>query len=133
VRGMITMPDNDLSAEGGDLLDLVRNNRAGLSSLRDDHLNILGSIRAEEAGQESSEERFDLEERISAVSESLQQLEVGVAESGVMLSLARHFDTLEAERSIGRLEMRRVKVIQRSLSRIARLTSGQTKNKIILN
>ena len=37
-------------------------------------------------------------------------VQVGVAESGVMLSLAHHFDTLEAERCIGRLEMRRVKV-----------------------
>ena len=34
----------------------------------------------------------------------------GVAESGVMLSLAAHFDMLESERSITRMEMRRVKV-----------------------
>jgi len=107
--GMYTTADNNLAADRTDILGLIRHNRAGLSSLRDDHLTILGSIRAEETDGESRENRQGLEERITAVSESLQQLEVGVAESGVMLSLAHHFDTLEAERCIGRLEMRRVK------------------------
>ena len=35
---------------------------------------------------------------------------MGVAESGVLLSLASHFDSLEAGRSLARMEMRRVKV-----------------------
>ena len=87
-----------------------------------------------------------LEERIGAVTEQLQMLEVavkfyqhshnhhsnpmiggchhdqsqhddhadvqvGVAESNVMLSLASHFDSLEAERCMAKMEMRRVKVI----------------------
>jgi hypothetical protein len=41
---------------------------------------------------------------------SLERLEVGVAESGVMLALAGHFDQLEADRSLARLEMRRMQV-----------------------
>ena len=36
--------------------------------------------------------------------------QVGVAESGVLLSLASHFDSLEAGRSLAKMEMRRVKV-----------------------
>ena len=35
---------------------------------------------------------------------------MGVAESGVLLSLASHFDSLEAGRSLAKMEMRRVKV-----------------------
>ena len=73
---MLTMTDNDLSSETEDILKLIRHNRAGLSSLRDDHLTIMGSIRAEETSGESRENRQLLEERITAVSESLQQLEV---------------------------------------------------------
>ena len=36
--------------------------------------------------------------------------QVGVAESNVMLSLASHFDSMEAERCMAKMEMRRVKV-----------------------
>jgi hypothetical protein len=41
---------------------------------------------------------------------SLEKLEVGVAESGVMLALAGHFHNLEADRSLARLQMRRMQV-----------------------
>ena len=108
--------DNNVSADNSDLLSLVKSNRAGLKTLRDDHLDILSEIRNEEENRRNSGDTDtagtdrDLEERISAVTESLQMLEVGVAESGVMLSLAAHFDMLESERSITRMEMRRVKV-----------------------
>ena len=103
--------DNNVSADNSDLLSLVKSNRAGLKTLRDDHLDILSEIRSEEENRRNSGDTDrDLEERISAVTESLQMLEVGVAESGVMLSLAAHFDMLESERSITRMEMRRVKV-----------------------
>ena len=102
--------DNNVSADNSDLLSLVKSNRAGLKTLRDDHLDILSEIRNEEENRRNSGDTDrDLEERISAVTESLQMLEVGVAESGVMLSLAAHFDMLESERSITRMEMRRVK------------------------
>ena len=101
--------DNNLTGEGSDLLTLVRNNRAGLKTLRDDHLEILDSIRKPEEANNSSEDK-DIEDRISAVTESLQLLEVGVAESGIMLSLAAHFDMMESERSLTKMEMRRVKV-----------------------
>ena len=110
----VSEADNDVRADSDDLLSLVKNNRAGLKTLRDDHLDILSEIRNEEENRRNSAEADtagdrDLEERISAVTESLQMLEVGVAESGVMLSLAAHFDMLESERSITRMEMRRVK------------------------
>ena len=101
--------DNNLTGEGSDLLSLVRNNRAGLKTLRDDHLEILDTIRKPEETNTSTEDR-DIEDRISAVTESLQLLEVGVAESGIMLSLAAHFDMMESERSLTKMEMRRVKV-----------------------
>ena len=106
--GMVGEADNNLTGEGSDLLSLVRNNRAGLKTLRDDHLEILDSIRKPEEAN-TSEDR-DIEDRISAVTESLQLLEVGVAESGIMLSLAAHFDMMESERSLTKMEMRRVKV-----------------------
>ena len=108
--------DNDVTTDNSDLLSLVKSNRAGLKTLRDDHLDILSEIRNEEENRRNTGEtdnagtERDIEERISAVTESLQMLEVGVAESGVMLSLAAHFDMLESERSITRMEMRRVKV-----------------------
>ena len=73
---MYTTADNNLAADRTDILGLIRHNRAGLNSLRDDHLTIMGSIRAEETSGESRENRQGLEERITAVSESLQQLEV---------------------------------------------------------
>ena len=111
---VVSDADNDVRTDNSDLLSLVKNNRAGLKTLRDDHLGILSEIRDEEENRRNSVEADtggdrDLEDRISAVTESLQMLEVGVAESGVMLSLAAHFDMLESERSITRMEMRRVK------------------------
>ena len=107
--GMVGEADNNLTGEGSDLLSLVRNNRAGLKTLRDDHLEILDTIRKPEETNTSTEDR-DIEDRLSAVTESLQLLEVGVAESGIMLSLAAHFDMMESERSLTKMEMRRVKV-----------------------
>lgn len=108
---MIIMGDNDLAADQKNIIARTRECGAGLTSLRDDHLSILTNIRNEEENRRNTGEGGDkgIEERISAVTESLQLLEVGVAESGVMLSLASHFDTLEADRSMARLEMRRVK------------------------
>ena len=52
-----------------------------------------------------------LEDRIAAVTDSLEKLEVGVAESGVLIALAGHFERLEADRTLARLEMRRMQVI----------------------
>jgi hypothetical protein len=53
----------------------------------------------------------------------LEKLEVGVAESGVMLALAGHFHNLEADRSLATLKMRRMQVkdcliLQRSREKI---------------
>lgn len=49
-----------------------------------------------------------LEDRIAHVTSSLELLEVGLAESNVLLSLNDHFERLEADRSTLRLEMGRV-------------------------
>ena len=102
----VTDPDNDVAGagDGSDLISRVRSNQAGLKTLRDDHLEILDNI------SNPGDRDRDIEDRINAVTESLQMLEVGVAESGVMLSLAAHFDMMESERSITKMEMRRVKV-----------------------
>lgn len=108
---MLIMGDNDLAADQKNIIARTRECGTGLTSLRDDHLSILANIRNEEEDRRNTGQESDkgIEERINAVTESLQLLEVGVAESGVMLSLAEHFDTLEADRSMARLEMRRVK------------------------
>ena len=72
--------DNNVSADNSDLLSLVKSNRAGLKTLRDDHLDILSEIRNEEENRRNSGDTDtagtdrDLEERISAVTESLQML-----------------------------------------------------------
>ena len=105
------MGDNDLAADQKNIIARTRE-CGGLTSLRDDHLSILTNIRNEEENRRNTGKGSDkgIEERINAVTKSLQLLEVGAAESGVMLSLAAHLDTLEADRSIALLEMRRVKV-----------------------
>ena len=109
---MLIMGDNDLAADQKNIITRTRECGAGLTSLRDDHLSILANIRNEEEDRRNTGQESDkcIEERINAVTESLQLLEVGVAESGVMLSLAAYFDTLEADSSIAQLEMERVKV-----------------------
>ena len=61
---------------------------AGLTSLRDDHVHVLERIRREE------EPGPLLEDRIANVTSSLERLEVGVAESGVILALSSPFDFL---------------------------------------
>merc|ERR1712223_1179746 len=107
--------------------------RNGLHALRDDHYTILANIRDEYENQknshhdtkEAAEEAVTtpgpaspsngktaqtsvLEDRITNVTRSLEQLEVGIAESTVLLSLNDHFERLEADRSTLRLEMGRV-------------------------
>lgn len=99
----------------------------GLSALRDDHYTVLANIRDEYENQKNDQAstkdqvqlvsspkngacrgKTVLEERITNVTKSLEQLEVGIAESNVLLSLHDHFERLEADRSTLRLEMGRV-------------------------
>ncbi|XP_023320900.1 kinesin light chain 3 [Eurytemora carolleeae] len=103
-RGPAEMADNDLAADQKNIISRTRQCGAGLISLRDDHIDILENIRQEKDGTSTPL----LEERIAAVTESLEKLEVGVAESGVLLSLAGHFDKLEADRTLARLESKRI-------------------------
>jgi len=102
--------------------NLIARTRAcgqGLASLRDDHYSILSRIREEEENDRNGSNGGNgsngngggdcLEDRISAVTSSLEKLEVGVAESNVMLGLADHFNKLEADRSLTRMEMSRIR------------------------
>jgi len=106
-----SMADGDAIKDDNNIKSLVLHNRAGLKSLRDDHVNILDKLTSKHAQNNNSNGTSDnnIKERINAVSDSLQLLDVGIAESGIMVSLAQHFDTLEAERCIMKLEMKRVK------------------------
>jgi len=108
---MITsMADSNTIKDDKNIKSMILHNRAGLKSLRDDHVNILDTLTSKHANNNNNTASDNnVKERINAVSDSLQLLEVGIAEGGIMVSLAQHFDTLEAERCITKLEMKRVK------------------------
>ena len=81
---MIIMGDNDLAADQKNIIARTRECGAGLTSLREDHRSILTNIRDEEENRRNTGEWGDkgIEERISAVTESLQLLEVGLRRVG---------------------------------------------------
>jgi len=98
--------------------------RKGLNALRDDHYTVLANIRDDYENQKNNSDfssnggaispiakepnTSQLSDRIGHVTKSLEQLEVGIAESTVLVSLHDHFERLEADRSTLRLEMGRV-------------------------
>lgn len=118
------MADNDLAADPKNIIARTRQCEAGLAALRDDHILILENIRneagnganygsaANNGGIANTNSHGSsppvLEQRIAAVTDSLEKLEVGVAESGVIIALSSHFDRLEADRTLARMEMRRM-------------------------
>ena len=106
-----------------EIVTQTRGVRNGLCSLRDDHYSILRSIRneyenkrngnnsaAEETESASPKNDNDhvLMERINNVTKSLEDLEVGIEESQVILGLSDHFQRMEADHVGLRLEMSRV-------------------------
>ena len=96
------------------LSTLVKNNRAGLRALREDHLNILDCLSSKHGDKNNNCDKKNtpdknIKERISAVADSLQLLDSGLADTGLLLSLSDYFETFEAERCVTRLEMKRVK------------------------
>ena len=96
------------------LSTLVKNNRAGLRALREDHLNILDCLSSKHGDKNNNCDKKNtpdenIKERISAVADSLQLLDNGLADTGLLLSLSDYFETFEAERCVTRLEMKRVK------------------------
>ena len=129
LRGGLTQPE---------IVSHTKVVRNGLHALRDDHYTILANIRDEYENQKNNSHHDTketvnseaaasstggqptspngktgngssvLEDRITNVTRSLEQLEVGIAESTVLLSLNDHFERLEADRSTLRLEMGRV-------------------------
>ena len=88
-----------------DVIVRTRDCEAGLASLRDDHENILSHLKVKE---KHSDEKVS-KERISEVAETLDRLELGVDESDIITTLAEHFDILESEQSMNKLEIIRVK------------------------
>lgn len=101
-----------MAADQKNIISRTRDCGAGLAALRDEHILILENIRNTEdtggGGGGGNNASPVLEERIAAVTDSLEKLEVGVAESGVLIALAGHFERLEADRTLARLEMRRM-------------------------
>ena len=115
-----------------ELISQTKTVRNGLSSLRDDHYNILAGIRDEYENQRndnrnrpnddtcsvpdssniSSNLQQDvdnsLEARVANVTSSLEKLEIGIEESSVLLALSEHFTRMETDREGLRLEMGRV-------------------------
>ena len=110
---MVSLTD-DLNQN--DLVSRTRDLKIGLESLREEHTNILNRLNNEEYVDDETKIVEDifcddlLCERIEFVTNSLQQLDFGVAESGVLLSLSSHFNQIEAEKMISRMEMKRIKV-----------------------
>ena len=95
----------DQSEFGDDVIVRTRNCEAGLASLRDDHENILSHLKVKD--RQSHEEIF--KERISEVAETLEDLELGVDESDIISTLAEHFDMLESDQSMNKMEVIRIK------------------------
>lgn len=107
-----------------DIVSQTKIVRNGLTALRDDHYTVLANIRDEYENQKNNANPTKdhhpksspngrvvgtlLEDRIANVTHSLEKLEVGIAESSVLLGLHDHFERLEADRSTLRLEMGRV-------------------------
>ena len=113
------------------IVQQTRTVQTGLATLRDDHYNILAKIRDEfenEKNLNSTPEKVPesptngkrkgsesgsssdslLEDRIANVTNSLEALEMGLEESNVIIALYDHFNRMESDRSILRLEMNRV-------------------------
>ena len=114
-----------------ELINQTKTVRNGLSSLRDDHYNILAGIQDEYQNQQNDKRNSietqnisnadpsvsthpqqegdnSLEERVANVTASLEKLEVGIEESSVLLALSEHFTRMETDREGLRLEMGRV-------------------------
>ena len=91
-----------------DVIVRTRDCGAGLASLRDEHKHILSHLKLKEK-QESVDEDAGIKERVKEVTETLERLEVGVEESDVISTIAEHFDMLESDQSMSKLEMMRVK------------------------
>ncbi|QQP57006.1 Kinesin light chain [Caligus rogercresseyi] len=101
------------------IVDETKAVRNGLRSLKNDHYNILGSLREEfsnekNAGNPTSKETEKngltngLESRLSTVNSSLEKLDIGIEESSVLIGLSEHFQRIESDRSVLRLEMGRI-------------------------
>ena len=97
-----------------DVVSYTRVVRNGLTSLRDDHYSILARIRKEcDSGKNDNDKEEEdnslLEQRINNVTRSLEDLEVGIEESNVLLHLDEHLQRLEADRVVLQLEMASLK------------------------
>ncbi|XP_040574929.1 kinesin light chain 1 [Lepeophtheirus salmonis] len=96
------------------IVDETKIVRNGLRSLRDDHFNIVGPLREEfenvkntNTGVVNDNDRA-LEQRLRTVNDSIEKLEIGIEESSVLIGLSEHFQRIESDRSVLRLEMGRI-------------------------
>ena len=104
---------------------------SGLESLKEEHHSLLGGLREEANNRVNSDRKNSddlINERIKAVTASLSKLDVGVEEGGVILPLAKHFNRLEAEKTLTQMEMERIKVTLRYT-----LTMDEALQKCLLN
>jgi chromosome segregation ATPase len=91
-----------------DVIVRTRDCEEGFASLRDEHENILSHLKVK--GKQSSENGVKgIKERVKEVTETLELLEVGVEESNIITTLAEHFDNIESDQSMIKLDIMRVK------------------------
>lgn len=95
------------------LHSLMLNNKSGLQSLKEDHHQILNSLTTKYSDKSRNNVKTlqdtNIKQRINAVTESLQMLDVGISETNIMIGLKNHFDQMEADKVQMKLEMKRVK------------------------
>jgi len=88
-----------------DVVMKTRDCEAGLASLRDKHENILSHLKFKQ--RKVGGDAFS--ERLLQVNDTLEKLELGVDESDLILSLADHFDVLESDHAMKKLEVLKIK------------------------
>ncbi|XP_065562626.1 kinesin light chain-like isoform X11 [Artemia franciscana] len=81
----------------------------GLEALRSEHQSILGGLSC--SLQAAHQEKLDsqlLEEKASLIQKSLEMIELGLGEAQVMVALASHLQSVEAEKQKLRAQVRRL-------------------------
>ena len=79
---------------------------AGLSSLKNKHNNILSRLIDKQKSEKYDEEN---KERCKEVTDTLESLAVGVEESTIITTLSEHFDNLDSDQAMGKLNIMRAK------------------------
>eukprot|EP00092_Neocalanus_flemingeri_P029237 GFUD01031740.1.p1 GENE.GFUD01031740.1~~GFUD01031740.1.p1 ORF type:complete len:257 (+),score=92.69 GFUD01031740.1:74-844(+) len=91
-----------------DVIVRTRDCGAGLAALRDETKNIISCLKVKD-NQDNVYASKGVDERVREVTETLERLDVGVKESNIITTLAEHFDIIESDQSMSKLETMRVK------------------------